>query len=94
MAANLYRIAQEAVSNAVRHGKPTRIEIRLEQQGNLIRLSVRDDGEWKATPRSGPGGLGLHIMSYRAGILGGKLSVGPEPDGGTLALCEIPLRTD
>ncbi len=92
--AHLYRIAQEAISNAARHGKPTRIEIHLEQRDRTIRLTVQDDGEWDDSPQSGPGGLGLHIMGYRAGILGGKLSVSPQPGGGTLMLCEIPVRSD
>ncbi len=94
MTAHLYRIAQEAVSNAARHGKPTRIDIRLEQRAHTIRLTVRDDGAWQDAPKDGPGGLGLHIMGYRAGILGGKLSVSPQPKGGTLMLCEIPLQPD
>ena len=92
--AHLYRIAQEAVTNAARHGKPARIDIRLALQEQMARLSVYDDGNWDATPKNGPGGLGLHIMGYRAGILGGKLTVTPQSDGGTLMLCEVPLRPD
>ena len=94
MTAHLYRIAQEAISNAARHGKPTRIDIRLEQRDRTIRLTVKDDGQWDDSAKSDHRGLGLHIMGYRAGILGGKLSVSPQPDGGTLMLCEIPLRSD
>ena len=93
IAAHLYRIAQEAVSNAARHGRPTKIEIRLEQHDDWIRLSVRDDGEWQDQADKERGGLGLHIMGYRAGTLGGTLSVRPQPDGGTLMLCEVPLLT-
>ena len=92
--AHLYRIAQEAISNAARHGKPTRIDIRLEQHDRIIRLTVKDDGQWDDSAKSDHRGLGLHIMGYRAGILGGKLSVSPQPGGGTLMLCEIPLRSD
>ncbi len=59
-----------------------------------IRLTVKDDGQWDDSAKSDHRGLGLHIMGYRAGILGGKLSVSPQPGGGTLMLCEIPLRSD
>ncbi|MGB5834837.1 MAG: CheR family methyltransferase [Thiohalocapsa sp.] len=92
--AHLYRIAQEAINNAARHGKPSRIEVRLEQQDGMIQLSVSDDGEWQKSPKSRPGGLGLHIMGYRAGILGGKLKVSPQQGGGTLLQCEIPVPTN
>jgi two-component system CheB/CheR fusion protein len=93
LSAHLYRIAQEATNNAARHGKPTRIEIRLHVQDATLCLDVEDDGQWREAPQDGPGGLGLHIMGYRAGIVGGTLTVSPQPEGGTLMCCRIPLRT-
>jgi two-component system CheB/CheR fusion protein len=92
VAAHIYRIIQEAVNNAVRHGEPRRIQIRLTQNGAMIRFSVQDDGTWREPRPGGHGGLGLHIMSYRAGIVGGRLTVGPAPDGGTVMRCEMPLQ--
>ncbi|WP_201220634.1 CheR family methyltransferase [Halochromatium roseum] len=94
IASHVYRIAQEAVNNASRHGKPKRIDLRLEVRDRKILLSVRDDGTWSGAHKRGTGGLGglgLHIMGYRAGILGGRLSVRPLDTGGTLMRCEIPL---
>ncbi len=92
--AHLYRIAQEAVNNSARHGKPSRIEVRLARREGMLRLSVRDDGHWATRRKGEPGGLGLHIMGYRASILGGTLTVRPQPEGGTLMLCEIPLPSE
>ncbi|MCF7978413.1 MAG: PAS domain S-box protein [Chromatiaceae bacterium] len=94
VASHVYRIAQEAINNAARHGKPKRIDVRLEVPDRKILLSVRDDGTWSGARKRGSGGLGglgLHIMGYRAGILGGRLSVRPLDTGGTLMRCEIPL---
>ena len=67
---HLYRIAQEAVSNAVKHGRAKKILIRLSSSG----LSITDDGSGLLQPASSDG-MGLRIMHYRAGMLGGKLSI-------------------
>ena len=87
---HLYRIAQEALDNAVRHGAPSNIDIRLQRNQDHIRLCVYDDGEWQDRPEDGPGGLGLHIMAYRANILGGTMTVQPQAWGGRRVLCDIP----
>jgi len=91
-ATHLYRIAQEAVSNAVKHGHPKEIVVRLQRTANRILLSVRDNGRGfpARTPRKK--GMGLQIMRYRAGILGGTLSVQPNPGGGTCVICAVPDR--
>src|SRR5262249_33745349 len=74
VALHLYRIAQEAVSNAVRHGKAQRIDIRLENSGNRLGLTVTDNGV--GFPRSnGRSGLGLRLMSYRARAIEGHLEI-------------------
>jgi PAS domain S-box-containing protein len=91
LASNLYRIAQEAAQNAVRHAAPIEIEIALVQaQGELV-LSVRDDGRGMGPADAPRPGLGLQIMRYRAGIVGGRLSVLPAPGAGTLIRCTAPL---
>ncbi len=89
MAQHLYRIAQEAVSNAVRHGRPSRIAVELHgNEGELI-LQVQDDGA--GLPREVPaGGMGLRTMTYRARILEGELTVGPAPGGGARVTCRVP----
>ncbi len=86
---HLFRIAQEAVANATRHAKPTRIEIELARRGEEIRLSVRDDGAGLLEERR-PDGLGLRIMRHRAELIGGALSVAPAAGGGTVVTCTVP----
>ena len=92
MATHLYRIAQEAVSNAVKHGKATEIRIRLEFKAERLTLSVLDNGGGipEVLPRSD--GMGLRIMRYRAGMIGGTLSAEKNPGGGTLVCCSVPTR--
>jgi signal transduction histidine kinase len=86
-AAHLYRIAQEAVGNAIHHGKPKHILINLTQRDGLVVLSIEDDGiglpeDWDKGP-----GLGTRIMAHRAMIIGSKLIIEPNPTGGTLVKC-------
>lgn len=81
---HVYRIAQESVSNAIRHGRATRIEIRLQLLENHLRLTVRDNGFGLPPASSCNSGIGLHIMQYRAGILGGSVKLGNLRSGGAL----------
>jgi len=92
-ATNLYRIAQEAITNAVRHGKASRVEVRCGNVDGRVELTIADDGAGigEADGASNGGGLGLHIMSYRARSIGGDLSVQPRAEGGTLVRCRVPL---
>jgi Signal transduction histidine kinase len=89
-ATHLYRIAQEAVSNAFKHGKAKEvmIELTLEPQG--ISLCVKDNGIGFSHEAAKNKGMGLRIMQYRAGMLGGTLSVEPNSDGGTSVVCLVP----
>ena len=91
-ATHLYRIAQEAVSNALKHGKATRVTIQLALDGSHIRLCVSDNGGGFSLTGSHKTGMGLHIMQYRAGMLGGTLSIEPNPAGGTRVICIAPLK--
>ena len=90
-ARHLYRIAQEAVSNALKHGRAGRIEIRLARHERRLALSVADDG---VGIRSGSGGngMGLHLMRYRAQVLGGSLIVEAGSPQGTIVTCWCPWR--
>jgi signal transduction histidine kinase len=87
----IYRIAQEAVANAVKHAKPCRIVISLECHADKrLRLVVRDDGVGRAkAPSSGKNGLGLHIMRYRARVIGGTLSISDAEPTGTVVTCSL-----
>lgn len=87
-ATHLYRIAQEAVNNAVKHGKAKRIEIGLTSTEGRISLAVHDDGVGIArSPRTK--GMGLRIMRYRAGMIGGSLVVQKGAHGGTTVVCSV-----
>ena len=88
----LYRIAREAVTNAVRHARnATRVTIQVTDEGDQVRLSVRDDGEARPTGHPIPG-YGLLGMSERATILGGSLQAGPSPDGGWSVDAVLPKQ--
>jgi len=89
-ATHLYRIAQEAVSNALKHGKARRIWISLKCVGNRNILSVKDDG--CGIPKTLPDnkGMGLRIMQYRAGMIGGAAMVERDLEGGTSVICSVP----
>lgn len=108
---HLYRIAQEATTNAARHGRARHLRIALEADPTMTQgtLTISDDGagfpvasppspaagsgsnDPSATP-AGAGGLGLHMMDYRAGSLGGRLLVERNPDGaGMRVCCAFPL---
>jgi two-component system, NarL family, sensor histidine kinase FusK len=88
-ATNLYRIIQESISNAVRHGKARAIEIYLVLQGQQLTLTVRDDGVGLGSTAANREGLGVSIMKHRAEQLGGTLEVQPV-SGGTIVTCTVP----
>jgi two-component system, LuxR family, sensor kinase FixL len=87
---HLFRIAQEAVSNAVKHGEADEVFIRLEVGHENALLVVTDDGVGFPEPSAVSDGMGLHIMKYRAGVIGGSLSVLPRAAGGSEVVCAFP----
>jgi signal transduction histidine kinase len=91
MAGHLFRIAQEAMQNAVKHAEPKHIDVGLKRKSGEWVLTVRDDGKGIDQPSDRRGHMGLHIMGYRAGIIGGSFHVGPAEGGGTLVRCEVPI---
>ncbi len=84
---NLYRIAQEAMRNAVKHASPRRIVVRISVVGDQLELEVEDDGTGVRLAE-GRRGLGLEIMRYRAASVGGRLSVDSREGGGTIVRCK------
>ena len=84
---HLYHIAEEAVANAIRHGAPERVDIRLTVRAGTIALDVRDDGS--GIPDDPDEGLGLRTMRQRATLLDAMLRVRPSPTGGTLVSCVV-----
>jgi PAS domain S-box-containing protein len=92
VAIHVYRIAQEAIDNAVRHGKARHVRIRLAERGDLAHMSITDDGSGFTEPREHIG-LGLRIMKHRAGMIGGILEVRKGHDSGTIVECSFRHRT-
>lgn len=93
VATHLYRIAQEAVSNAVKHGEARHIEIALVTTPERISLLVEDDGKGLPDASSKRRGMGLRIMRYRAGVIGGTLAVQKRAEGGTAVVCSVRVST-
>lgn len=90
VALHLYYIAQEAILNAVKHGKPRRIEVNLTaSNGDGGTLSVRNDGTPLAAAPAQDRGMGIRIMKYRARMIGATLSIQSPPGGGTEVVCQF-----
>ncbi|HVL90496.1 MAG TPA: sensor histidine kinase [Actinomycetota bacterium] len=87
----LLRIAQEALSNAMRHSGGTAVHVRLAAAGGgTVRLSVHDDGRGIAAEATTGGGLGLDTMRERARAIGATIEIGPRPGGGTRVEVTVP----
>ena len=89
VATQLYRIAQEAVTNAIKHAKPHTIRIQISTDSGLTRLRVVDDGVGIQDTTTKHEGVGLRIMNSRATSVGALLAVGPGNDGGTAVTCTL-----
>lgn len=88
----IYRIAQEAVSNALRHAKATAIEMAVTASPDVVQLTVRDDGRgFDLGPRQSARGLGLTAMEERTKLLRGRLDVTSQPGRGTQVTVELPI---
>lgn len=90
-AIHLYRIAQEAVANAVRHARCTTITVELARDTGELVLTISDDGTGlPVSPARRPPGMGLHSMNHRAEAIGAFLSIHPRDGGGTVVRCVLP----
>lgn len=90
VAAHLYRIAQEAVNNAVQHGRARAITVHLQLRGKRVLLRITDNGRGIAPVSPRRSGLGLRIMAYRASLVRGTFAVRPRAGGGTEVSCSAP----
>lgn len=91
--AHLYRIAQEALTNAVKHAHPSRIAVAFDcLGGDVITLAVTDNGIGRGRAARSQGGLGLGIMAHRARMIGGSLEIGDAEGGGTVVTCTAPCE--
>ena len=91
LAEHLFHMAQEAVNNAITHGKAKNVKIILETTSAGGMLIVHDDGSGFHAASSNQSGLGLRIMNYRAKIIGGTLKVQSVPGEGTMVSCMFPI---
>jgi signal transduction histidine kinase len=93
MLINLFRIAQEAVNNAIKHSGATRITLKLTESPAKLELEIADNGcgiGEHAKADSG-NGLGMHTMQYRSSLLGAKLHIAGRATGGTCVTITLPL---
>ena len=89
VATQLYRIAQEALTNAIKHGRADTVDVRLIRQDRMLRLEIIDDGIGIPMPKP-KGGLGLRIMASRAELIGATLEIEPTSTEGTRVVCSLP----
>jgi signal transduction histidine kinase len=91
-ATHLYRIAQEALTNVVRHSAASEVSICLETVGGELQLRIDDNGRgFQEQATEGPNGLGLKMMRYRAQMLGGDLTLEKSAEGGVSVRCTCPI---
>ena len=90
MAGHLYRIAQESVNNALKHGLPACIEIQLSRRNGELRLRVADDGNGFPKKKTSGAGMGLEVMRHRANVIGATLAVESRPSRGVSVICTVP----
>jgi two-component system CheB/CheR fusion protein len=93
-ATHLYRIAKEAVTNALKHSRAKNITISLEGDDRSVTLRIRDDGVGFPREPVETKGMGLKIMRYRAGLIDARLAVGPAQPGGILVSCTLNKSAD
>jgi PAS domain S-box-containing protein len=91
-ATHLYRIAQEAFTNAIRHGRVTQVTIDLATAEGTLTLSVQDNGRGFDERNASNNGLGLKLMRYRAQMLGGDVTIANNKAGGVIVRCTCPHR--
>lgn len=94
VAGHLYRIAQEAANNAIKHARAKTVKIRLTKSADALTLEIADDGDGLAKGRSATrgGGLGLGIMHHRASAIGAELTVTSRRGEGVTIRCQLPLK--
>ena len=89
-AIHVYRIAQEAISNAAKHARAKRVNIELRKKPSHTVLTITNDGKPYIAPKSPGSGMGLQIMRYRARMIGAELDIQTLADGRTSVICSIP----
>jgi len=93
VATHLYHIAQEAVNNAIKHGHATELVVSLRRLKGVATLEIEDNGAGVPDVPRAHTGLGLHIMNYRANMIGGSLELRRGLHSGAVVSCRFPLRS-
>jgi signal transduction histidine kinase len=92
VAVHLYRIAQEAATNAIKHGKARNILLSLASNHSRLVLRIKDDGAGFPARLPRRKGMGLRVMQHRARMIGAALSLRQPKEGGVTVTCSLPLR--
>jgi PAS domain S-box-containing protein len=92
VASHLYRIAQEAVTNTLKHAEAQHIRLRLEDRGSVVELTIEDDGRGLPRRKSSGGGMGLQVMQHRARLMGGHLAIESAAPKGVRIICSLPKQ--
>ena len=87
-----YKIAQEAISNAIKHGKATHLAISVCRNSDRLVLTVKNDGVPFSPPANPKNRMGLRIMNYRANTIGAEFEIKPNHKNGTIVMCALPMR--
>ncbi|MGV7929284.1 MAG: sensor histidine kinase [Spirochaetota bacterium] len=88
-AINLYRIAQESITNAVKHGKARQVTMELTTRGDELTMEIANDGIVYRGDREGADGLGIKLMKYRSDLIGGDFSIRAGDKSGTVVRCSL-----
>jgi signal transduction histidine kinase len=91
IATHVYRIAQEAITNAIKHSRASVIVLRVQRLTDVCELAVQDDGDGFPPANVPIEGRGLNIMKHRARLIGGEFEVRPVTPRGTAVICRFPL---
>lgn len=86
---NLYRIAQEAVANSLKHAASKQIALRLSHEGPDIQLAIEDSGRGLPSGKDTNGGMGMQVMQHRARVIGAKLNIHSAPGKGVKVVCSL-----
>jgi PAS domain S-box-containing protein len=88
----LYKITQEALTNAIKHGKAKQVSIQLSNGSNRLALTIRNSGAPFPSVVGRNAGMGLRIMNYRANLIGASLEIKPGDPEGTVVTCMVPIK--
>ncbi|MCD6048842.1 MAG: response regulator receiver sensor signal transduction histidine kinase [Verrucomicrobia bacterium] len=89
---HLYRIAQEALNNSLKHARPKNIQMNLSVRGDELRLQIKDDGCGLPKSQKNKTGMGLEVMEHRARVIGASLDIKSSTGQGVCITCALPLK--